>query len=506
MLMIGRERNGSRWWSGPLARACAGLFVVLSGCVTEGRSRPRTMKESTREAVAERSGVGWLASGGAGSSLGASSLGASALGASGGLLLGGPIATPVPPDLSTSARLNFQIRPMGAVDFDGMVLPLVSPDGRFLAVERGDPPSWGTVLAQADASPAVSTTIAVYDLGSESATKQGSKEAVKPASGRLNELSLTESVPRGAVLGRSCDTKGFLIELPRPDGSRWIGRAAWLTGKTTWLVQGETVNAHAAVTSSELLTFTRRSVGAGTASSLVLQSPDGSQRVMGAENGLNGAELSYLFPFFGADGTTLNVLALSGGALEMMTIRVHESGGRAEFGSVLARQQIAANADVALAYQIVAPAQTTLLGRVEKMEAGVMSAEARGAVVYHPGMGRMAEFDWLRGVFVPLAAKSIAAVSSPFVEPGGYFATTPEGLTFMPFPRDDGATTTRRAVLGRMLDVAYVARATRDPARALVLIGPGGKSGSPRIEVMSMSFPATEVEAAGEKSEKKAGG
>ncbi len=382
---------------------------------------------------------------------------------------------------------------MGALGYDGMVLPLVSPDGKFLAVERGDPPSWGTVLAGADAAPALSAVIAVYDLASGA---PGDAAKGNPGSGILREIPLGESVPRGAVLGRSCDTKGFLIEMPRPDGSRSIGRVGWLTGKTAWLVQDGRVNAHAVVTPSGLLAFTRREVGAGRTFSLVLQSPDGTQRVMGAENGAKGdggAELSYLFPVFGGDGTTLNVLALSDGALEMVTVRVHENGARAEFGSVLARQQIAAGADVALAYQVVAPAQTTLLGRIGKVEAGAAEGEARGAVVYHPGMGRMAEFDWRRGVFVPLVGKSIAAVSSPFVEPGGYFATTPEGLTFMPFPRGDGESAPKRLPLGRMLDVPYVARATRDPARALVLLGPGGTANAPRIEVMGVSFPPSEV-------------
>lgn len=461
MTMIRCDQRARSFVGAPPVRRSLvlGIAIALAGCVTEGKPRPRTALESTRAAVDEKSGTGGTNSAGP-----------------------APIAKPVPPDLSTSARLNFQIRPMGAVEYDGMVLPLVSPDGRFMAVERGDPPSWGTVLALPDAAPAVSTSIAVYDLASEN-----------PA-GTLRALPTPEEVPRGAVLGRSCDTGGYLIEMPRPDGSRWIGRVSWMTGKTTWLVGGDRVNAHAVATTNGVLAFTRRTVGTGGATSLVLQGSDGVQTVMGSEPGAvtvgGAAGASYLLPVFGQDGSTINVLALTGDVLELLTIRVHERGKSAEFGSVLARQQMASGADVALAFQIVAPGQTTLLGRIDNIGAGGGAAtEARGVVVYHPGMGRMAEFDWRRGVFVPLAAKSIAAVSSPFVEPGGYFATTPEGLTFMPFPRESSEGAPKRAPLGRMLDVPYVARATRDPARALVLIGPGTKSGTPRIEVMGVSFP-----------------
>lgn len=447
--------------------------LALSACVTERPPRPGSMLESTRAAVA------------AGSSP-----------ASSVALPGGPVARPVPADLTTSARLNFRIQPMGSVEYDGLVLPLVSPDGRFLAVEQGDPPGWSAVLALPDAAPAVSTSIVVYDLASGGAGTP------------LKEVAFAEGVPRGSVLGRSCDTKGFLVELPRPDGSRWIGRVAWLTGKTTWLAQGEAVNAHAVVTASGLLAFTRRAVGTAAVSSLVLQSPDGLQRVIGAENvaeSAGGAERSYLFPMFGPDGSTLNVLSMTDNTLELTTIRVHESPRGAEFGSVLARQQIAREADAALAYQIVAPAQTTLLGKIEGDGVATDEAPARGVVVYHPALGRTAEFDWRRGVFVPLAPGSIAAASSPFVEPGGYFATTPDGLTFMPFPPERAQAGSGRGPLGRVMDVAYVARATRDASRALILLGPGGKAGLPRIAVMGVSFPRPEVEPAMESAQSRSG-
>ena len=40
-------------------------------------------------------------------------------------------------DASTSSHIQFAIRPLGLVPFDGQVLPRVSPDGRFIATQGG---------------------------------------------------------------------------------------------------------------------------------------------------------------------------------------------------------------------------------------------------------------------------------------------------------------------------------------------------------------------------------
>ncbi|MBL8760972.1 MAG: hypothetical protein JNL50_06675, partial [Phycisphaerae bacterium] len=122
-----------------------------------------------------------------------------------------PVARPVPP--TSSAMLRFSIFPLGTVDYDAQVLPLVSPDARFIAVQAGQPPTWPTLLALDAAVPAITTKIVVYQI-----EKSG-----------LLPLQLPV-LPEGAILGRSCDAEGFLIEQPRADGTRAIAKIAWASG------------------------------------------------------------------------------------------------------------------------------------------------------------------------------------------------------------------------------------------------------------------------------------
>lgn len=67
---------------------------------------------------------------------------------------------------------------------------------------------------------------------------------------------------------------------------------------------------------------------------------------------------------------------------------------------MLARQQIARKRHGA---RVSDHRATALLGKIEGDGVATDEAPARGVVVYHPALGRTAEFDWRRGVFVPLA-------------------------------------------------------------------------------------------------------
>src|SRR6185503_18951506 len=60
------------------------------------------------------------------------------------------------------------------------------------------------------------------------------------------------------ILGRSADMQGFLVESPRQDGSRWIGKATWDSGEITWLVQDDYVNAFASLGPGGQLAWSRR--------------------------------------------------------------------------------------------------------------------------------------------------------------------------------------------------------------------------------------------------------
>lgn len=121
---------------------------------------------------------------------------------------------PTPQAVATTAR--FETTPLGTIRYDGITLPLVSPDGRFIASQLDPPPSAAGLLAVGGDPVSAPCRVAIYTR----------------AAGTLVTDTTTT---RGILLGRSATDQGFLVEEPRPDGSRRIGRADWLSGAITWL-------------------------------------------------------------------------------------------------------------------------------------------------------------------------------------------------------------------------------------------------------------------------------
>ena len=56
-----------------------------------------------------------------------------------------------PAGISKTMYARAGVLPLGAVPFDNMTLPLVSPDGRYVATQIGVAPPWSTILAEPDA-------------------------------------------------------------------------------------------------------------------------------------------------------------------------------------------------------------------------------------------------------------------------------------------------------------------------------------------------------------------
>ncbi len=157
-----------------------------------------------------------------------------------------------PQGSSISLRVRSALMPMGSVPYDGFSLPLISRDGRFIATQTGAPPDWAVTLAEPHAKPPVDTTIEVYRLDT--------REDVAPSERAQPQHAAT--VKLAAVLGRSVDADGFLIESPREDGSRHIGKVSWETGEVLWLVEGPHVNAFAALAPDGRLAWSRRAIDA----------------------------------------------------------------------------------------------------------------------------------------------------------------------------------------------------------------------------------------------------
>lgn len=370
-----------------------------------------------------------------------------------------PIASPVLNSTSISA-VRVAIKPMGAIAYDGLVLPVLSPDGLWAASQTGEPPTWPTLLAEDGAETPTGTSISIYDLSGASPRR----------------VSPPEKLPQGLLLARGADGSGFLVEHPRPDGSRWIGHVNWVTGAIRWVTTEPSVATGAVLTASGDVVYTSRPVGA-TRRSLVLR---GSGGVAVRDD----PDRDYLVALASGEDDVVYALAL--GAEEQLelvavALRPSEGGTRAQLGSIVARATIARRGNVAMAYQ-AASSVTPALPR-DTSEAGTPEPLA----ILHPTMGRMAEFDRSSGGFRLLPPKSIAASRTRHAGGDGYFATTPQGLVFARASRS-----AEGAPPARVLSEPVVARPTINTERPMVLLGPGRRTDE--LRVFLMGFPAPEAE------------
>ncbi|MFI4916520.1 MAG: hypothetical protein ACIAS6_08460, partial [Phycisphaerales bacterium JB060] len=159
-----------------------------------------------------------------------------------------PIARPVISG-TTASRVSVAIESMGTLAYDGLTVPLVSPNGRFVATQDHPSPSRTARLA------------IVAGQGSESS--QHATVSISPltpgVSGVRPSIELFD-LEAPIVLGRDTDIEGVLVESPRPDGSRWIGLAQWSESGAgiRWLVRDGSVSAHAVLVGRGDLLYCRR--------------------------------------------------------------------------------------------------------------------------------------------------------------------------------------------------------------------------------------------------------
>lgn len=351
----------------------------------------------------------------------------------------GPIATPAPGHASLTARVQVPITPLGQVAFDAQVLPLISPDARFIAVEEGESPSWDLLLGKGGSLAMPRVSIAVYDASAAPARR----------------LADRAELPHGVLLGRAADARGFLVEWARDDGSRWIGRVSWVGGAVEWLTRGEAACAHGVLTPQGELVFTR-AVPGGEAGELVILSPGGAESARPAGDG------AFMLPMVNAAGDTVMVMRASAAGLEIQTVRLLREGeAPARWGPVTGRRLVAPVADPQLAYQVVASSQGPF-------SAARGPTASRTFVVFEPALKRMAILDPVGGSVLPLAPGSIAA--APWK--GGFLCTTGEGLIWIPTPavyqEDQPVRPAQRATI---VDWVAVPRVAAD-GQTVLLLGP----------------------------------
>lgn len=263
--------------------------------------------------------------------------------------------------------------PLGAVPYDGFLLPLISPDGHHVATQTGAPPEWAATLAEPGATPSRGTTVEVYAIDTRGTIAADQREQPQRVA------SLQESI----LLGRSCDDAGFLVEAPQPDGSRWIGKATWLDGEIEWLVQGAAVNAFASLAPDGRLAWCRRSPD-GAHFELVVRNADGT------EWSVPGGGGDWLMPVWSSLGDGLFAIHRQN---ERLRLCYGQAAGSGPFTATLHDFLLIAHSDKYAAYQAFISQ-----GGLDGMLGGAQPQ----TLAFHPGAGRMI-------IWKPLASKATAA-------------------------------------------------------------------------------------------------
>jgi hypothetical protein len=353
-----------------------------------------------------------------------------------------------------TSRVQVAVVPLGVVGYDGQTLPLVSPDGRFIAVQQGTAQPWETVLAADSAPLPKQTRIVIFEL-----TAAGMKE-VPPA----------EPLPNTLLLGRDATNQHFLVEQPRPDGSRWIATIAWASGATRWIAQGTDVNSHAVFVSSgdgESIAFTRRRQGIDDAS-IVLRGRTGEEATLAPTVG------TFAFPTPSSSRDVLFAAHVTFEGVSLVSIAATTTGG-AKLTGPLATRRLTDAKDAFTTYQVFAPIQPSVT-----LSATDANADPHGLFV-HPVRGRAAIYSPRTNIIINLPSRTIAAARYEDANNRGYFATSPQGLIFIAdtsLGSDDQ--------FARVFAGPYVPRVvTWEGAPTLLLFGPDSRD-SKRLEVLRM--------------------
>jgi hypothetical protein len=196
---------------------------------------------------------------------------------------------------SVISAVRAWVQQRGPIPFDNQTLPIVSPDGRFVATQVGEPIEWSMVIAQRGGTIPDTSRIEVYQLGEE------------PGSAPL----LHQIIDEPGMLGRSSNATGFLIEVPRPNGARWIGLVPWQGGNVKWLARDDgAVSAFGCLGPDGRLAYCRRSLDSDRYDLVVEHR--GTSWTLPASDG------QWLMPTWSGRGSGLFALSLRNGALDVV--------------------------------------------------------------------------------------------------------------------------------------------------------------------------------------------
>ncbi len=357
-----------------------------------------------------------------------------------------PVRSPGAPGAVVGSAVSLDLRPLGFVPTDGFTLPVFSPDARFFAVQVGAVPDLDTLLARPSQRAPKASRIALYRADDRGLVRLGETES-------------------GLVLGRSGDANGFLVESPRSDGARWIGRIAWSGGDVEWLVQDGRVNAFAALGPSGELAFSSREKHHRTFDLTVRH--DGVTAKL-----LSDDVRSYILPLFNSDASRVFAIALRDGILELASA---DPASDESMQQSLVRLHLSDRANDATALTMLAP-QGTRDG-----------ADGNDWIFFHPVLNTLARWNDVDGLR-PFAGASLAFGRID----ASRFALL-HGAKVRMHASEDSRTTARPEQGTVLLDALAVPRACRviDDAPAVILVAPEREGSRLGVRLLLARLPAS---------------
>lgn len=301
-----------------------------------------------------------------------------------------PLPGAQPPAVGSASQVSVVVTPLCAPIYDGFTLPLVSPDGRHVAIQTGVAPPWSALLARADASRPAASGIEVWELRE----RDGRKVA---------------QLPRGFILGRSCDAGGFLVEEVRPEGSRRIGKVAWPGAMRVrpdgafetvddvtpqWLVDDGRVNAFATLGADGALAWSVRD-SAGGPMSLAVRSGEVAFEIPSSD------DWNLILPSFSASGRTLFAVRVRDGVADLLAGSTADAEA---FEQSLVVRRLSLRCDEPRAWQALAP---------QSGGAAAAPGDGERLLLFHPDLRRIVEWDAVADTLEPLDEDSFAAAATP---------------------------------------------------------------------------------------------
>jgi hypothetical protein len=398
----------------------------------------------------------------------------------------GPVAHPADPLDRSNSHLALEVRPFGSVPFDSMTLPLVGlrsvggVKGRsefVIAAQYGASPGWAALLADGTRD-AISIPgglrISAFRASAEPAGGGNAKER-----GTVEAIAWARPLPRGLLLGRSCDERGFLVESPRPDGSRWIGRAAWDSGEIQWLAQERGVAAFGVLGPHGELAYSRQKPADPSSPAgpfeLVVRAPGASGD---SDRTLALPGVSLVLPVFSADGARVFVFAVAmteGARLRVLDVELGTNQPLVVDGET----ELNVEASIASAYQAVLCVQTP-------WHAPITGPLSRGLAIMSGESASMVWLDPASGTIAPLARGTVGAapvLDSRGSEARGLLLGAAAELIYQPLAAN-AAQNAEFSQEGSVLKGSFVPRTLgAGPGAKYILISPpmAGKSEEVRL-------------------------